>query len=192
MKKKQKLVYLVMCALFAALIVVMTFTPYLGYITVGVIEITTLHIVVIFASTVLGFKYGAIVGGVWGLTCIIRALQMGFIPFQNPMVSLVPRIIVGLIAGLVFFLLSKTKCPKAISLGISAFAGTLTNTVLVLSMLKVFGGFEVLFGEAAKTLDVIIATLIGTNGIIEMVSAVVLVPILYTATEKYFKKALTK
>ena len=56
MKKKQKLTYLVMCALFAALIVVMTFTPYLGYITVGVIEITTLHIVVIFASTVLGFK----------------------------------------------------------------------------------------------------------------------------------------
>ncbi len=192
MKKKQKLVYLVMCALFAALIVVMTFTPYLGYITVGVIEITTLHIVVIFASTVLGFKYGAIIGGVWGLTCIIRALQMGFIPFQNPMVSLVPRIIVGLMAGLIFFLLSKTKCPKAISLGISAFAGTLTNTVLVLSMLKVFGGFEVLFGEAAKTLDVIIATLIGTNGIIEMVSAVVLVPILYTATEKYFKKALAK
>ncbi len=192
MKKKQKLVYLVMCALFAALIVVMTFTPYLGYITVGVIEITTLHIVVIFASTVLGCKYGAIIGGVWGLTCIIRAFQMGFIPFQNPMVSLIPRIIVGLMAGLVFFLLSKAKCPKAISLSISAFMGTLTNTVLVLSMLKVFGGFEVLFGEAAKTLDVIIATLIGTNGIIEMVAAVILVPILYMATEKYFKKALAK
>ena len=73
MKKKQKLVYLVMCALFAALIVVMTFTPYLGYITVGIIEITTLHIVVIFGATVLGAKYGAILGGVWGLTCIVSA-----------------------------------------------------------------------------------------------------------------------
>ncbi len=190
MEKKKKLVRLVMCALFAALIVVMTFTPYLGYITVGVIEITTLHIIVIFAATVMGPKYGSIIGGVWGLTCIVRAFQLGFIPFQNPMVSLVPRIVVGLVAGLLFKLLSKTKCPKAISLGISAFAGTLTNTVLVLSSLKVFGGFEILFGEAAKTLDAIIGTLIGTNGIIEMVSAIILVPILYTATEKHFKNKI--
>lgn len=188
MKKKEKLVRLVMCALFSAMIVVMTFTPYLGYITVGPIEITTLHIVVIFAATALGVKYGAVVGGVWGITCILRALQLGFIPFQNPMVSLVPRIIVGIMAGLIFMLLSKTKCPKPISAGISAFVGTLTNTTLVLSTLKLFGGFEVLFGEGAKTIDMIIKTLIGTNGVIEMVSAIIIVPILYTATEVFFKK----
>lgn len=187
MKKKQQLVRLVLCALFAALIVVMTFTPYLGYITVGVIEITTLHIVVIFGAMVLGAKYGAILGGVWGLTCIARAFQFGIIPFQNPMVSLVPRIVVGLVAGLVFLGLSKTKCKKPISLGISALAGTVTNTILVLSFLQIFGGFETLFGEAAKTLDVIIATLISTNGLIELISAVIIVPSLYMATQKYFK-----
>ena len=109
MKKKKQLVRLVLCALFAALIVVMTFTPYLGYITVGIIEITTLHMVVIFGACLLGAKYGAILGGVWGLTCIVRAFQFGIIPFQNPMVSLVPRIIVGLVAGLIFLGLSKTK-----------------------------------------------------------------------------------
>jgi len=187
MKKKKQLVRLVLCALFAALIVVMTFTPYLGYITVGIIEITTLHMVVIFGAAVLGAKYGAVLGGVWGLTCIARAFQLGIIPFQNPMVSLVPRIIVGLVAGLIFLGLSKTKCKKPISLGISAFAGTLTNTVLVLSFLQIFGGFEVLFGEAAKTLDVIIGTLISTNGLIELIGAVIVVPTLYMATQKYFK-----
>ena len=187
MKKKKQLVRLVLCALFAALIVVMTFTPYLGYITVGIIEITTLHMVVIFGATVLGAKFGAILGGVWGLTCIVRAFQFGIIPFQNPMVSLVPRIIVGLVAGLVFWGLSKTKCKKPIALGISALVGTLTNTVLVLSFLQIFGGFEVLFGEAAKTLDVIIGTLISTNGLIELIGAVIVVPSLYMATQKYFK-----
>lgn len=187
MKKKKELVRLVLCALFAALIVVMTFTPYLGYITVGVIEITTLHMVVIFGACLLGAKYGAILGGVWGLTCIVRAFQFGIIPFQNPMVSLVPRIIVGLVAGLIFMGLSKTKCKKPISLGISALIGTLTNTVLVLSFLQIFGGFEVLFGEAAKTLDVIIGTLISTNGLIELIGAVILVPTLYMATHKYIK-----
>lgn len=190
MKEKKKLVRLVMCALFAALIVVMTFTPYLGYITVGVIEITTLHIVVIFGAAVLGPKFGAILGGVWGLTCVARAFQFGIIPFQNPMVSLVPRIIVGLVAGLVFYGLSKTKCKKTISLGLSSIAGTVTNTVLVLGSLKIFGGFETLFGEAAKALDVIIGTLISTNGLIELISATVIVPVLYLATEKYFKNKI--
>lgn len=187
MKKKKQLVRLVMCALFAALLVVMTFTPYLGYITVGVIEITTLHIVVIFSAAVLGPKYGAILGGIWGLTCIARAFQFGIIPFQNPMVSLVPRVFVGLIAGLVFWGLSKTKCKKPIALIITALLGTLTNTVLVLSSLQLFGGFEVLFGEAAKTIDVIVTTLISTNGLIELISACVVIPSLYMATQKYFK-----
>ncbi|MBO5065547.1 MAG: ECF transporter S component [Clostridia bacterium] len=187
MKEKKKLVRLVLCALFAALIVVMTFTPYLGYITVGIIEITTLHVVVILGAVILGPKYGAILGGVWGLTCVMRAFQFGIIPFQNPLVSLVPRLIVGLVAGLVFYGLSKTKCPKPIALIISAFTGTLTNTVLVLGSLKIFGGFETLFGEAAKTLEVIIGTLISTNGLIELVAALVLVPSIYMATEKVLK-----
>lgn len=190
MKEKKKLVRLVMCALFAALTVVMTFTPYLGYITVGVIEITTLHIVVILGSTILGPKYGAVLGGVWGLTCVARAFQFGIIPFQNPLVSLVPRVMVGLVAGLVFWALSKTKCKKPISLALSAFSGTLTNTVLVLSALRLFGGFETLFGEAAKTLDVIIGTLISTNGLIELISAVIVVPAIYLATEKHFKNKI--
>ena len=190
MNKKKKLNRLVICALFAALIVVMTFTPYLGYITVGIIEITTLHMVVILGAAVLGAKYGAVLGGVWGLTCIVRAFQFGIIPFQNPMVSLVPRIIVGIVAGVVFLLLSKTKCKKPIALGLSALLGTLTNTVLVLSSLQLFGGFEVLFGDAAKTIDVIIATLISTNGLIELIGAVIVVPVLYMATEKYFKNKI--
>lgn len=187
MKKKKKLVRLVICALFAALTVVMTFTPYLGYITVGVIEITTLHIIVIFGAAVLGPAYGGILGAVWGITCVARAFQFGIIPFQNPLVSLLPRVIVGIVAGLVFMLLSKTKCKKPIALGITALAGTLTNTVLVLGSLEIFGGFEVLFGEAAKALDVIIGTLISTNGLIEMIGAIIIVPTLYMATQKYFK-----
>ncbi len=190
MKNKQKLARLIMCALFSALIVVMTFTPYLGYISVGPIEITTLHIVAIFGALVMGPKYGAIIGGVWGLTCIIRAIQMAFIPFANPLVSLVPRVLVGVVAGLVFSALSKTKCPKAVSLIIATLTGTLTNTVLVITALQLFNGFESLLGAAATALETIILTLIGTNGLIEMISAIVIIPSLYIATEKFFKSKI--
>ncbi len=190
MKKKDKLVRLVMTALFSALIVVMTFTPYLGYISVGPIEITTLHIVAIFGALVLGPRDGAIVGGAWGLTCIIRAIQMGFPPFVNPLVSLVPRILVAVVAGLVFKGLSKTKFPKVASLIIATLCGTLTNTILVISALQLFGGFETLLGAAAAAIETIILTLIGTNGLIELVGALVIVPSLYVATEKFFKNKI--
>ena len=54
---------LVEMALFAAIIVILAFTP-LGYIPLGVITPTTVHIPVIIAGIILGWKKGAF-AGVW-------------------------------------------------------------------------------------------------------------------------------
>lgn len=189
MNKKKKLNRLVICAFFMALTVVMTFTP-LGYIPVGVISITTIHIATILGACILGVKYGAILGGTWGALCIIKAFQEpipGNIPFQNPMISLVPRVIVGIVAGLVFVALSKTKLKKPISLGIAAVAATLTNTVLVLTALTLFNGFETITAGVTTALETIFSVLISVNGVIEIIAALVLVPSLYMATEKLLK-----
>jgi len=167
----------------------MTFTP-LGYIPVGVISITTIHIATILGATILGPKYGAILGATWGGLCIVKAFQEpipGNIPFQNPMISLVPRIIVGLVAGLVFVVLCKTKLKKPISLAIAAVAATLTNTVLVLTALTLFNGFESITAGVTTALETIFSVLISVNGVIEIVAAVILVPSLYMATEKLLK-----
>ena len=75
MKNRKSLRDLILAAVLCALVVVMTVVPYTGYITVGgTLEITTLHIVTILAGVLLGWKYGAVVGAVWGLTCILRCL----------------------------------------------------------------------------------------------------------------------
>lgn len=189
MNKKKKLNRLVICAFFVALTVVMTFTP-LGYIPVGAISITTIHIATILGACILGAKYGMVLGGAWGVLCIIKAFQEpipGNIPFQNPMISLVPRIIVGLVAGLVFYALSKTKLKKPLSLAISSVAATLTNTVLVLTALTLFNGFETITAGVTTALETIFSVLISVNGVIEIVAAVVLVPTLYMSTEKLLK-----
>ena len=68
-----------------ALTVVMTFTP-LGYIPVGVISITTIHIATILGACILGVKYGAFLGGAWGVLCIIKA-------FQEPIPGNIPNIL---------------------------------------------------------------------------------------------------
>ena len=189
MNKKKKLNRLVICAFFVALTVVMTFTP-LGYIPVGVISITTIHISTILGACILGPKYGMVLGGAWGALCIIKAFQEpipGNIPFQNPMISLVPRIIVGLVAGVVFYALLKTKLKKPLSLAIASVAATLTNTVLVLTALTLFNGFESITAGVTTALETIFSVLISVNGVIEIIAAVVLVSSLYMATEKMLK-----
>lgn len=193
MKKKEKLVRLVMFALFMALIVIFTFTPYLGYITLGAsISITTLHIVVILGAAILKKPYyGAALGFIWGMLCLIKAFMepiIANVPFQNPLVSVLPRVVVGLVASLLIGVLLNTKLPTAVSVGIGSLVATLTNTVLVISALTVFNGFDTLLAGIKTSLTTIITVLIGVNGIIETVAAVILVPAIYIATEKFFKK----
>ena len=91
---------MILASILCALVVVMTVVPYTGYISIGgVLEITTLHIVTILAGVLLGWKYGALVGGVWGLTCILRCLIA--LPiykpfgFANVFVAFLPRVCVG-------------------------------------------------------------------------------------------------
>ncbi len=193
MKKKSSLINLILVALFSAIVIVFTLVPNLGYISTGPIEITTLHIVVIIASLFLGVKYGAVVGGVWGITCIARAFVLGagselFKPFLNPLVSLVPRILVGLIAALIFYALKKTKLNDIISATIAAAVGTLTNTVLVLSALYIFGMGNQSFFDLFST---IITTIISLNGSIELIAAIIIVPLVYKPLSKYVRKLRT-
>ncbi|MCR5485352.1 MAG: ECF transporter S component [Clostridiales bacterium] len=192
-KRTAKLRELILASVFCALIIVMTVVPYLGYISYGAIEITTLHIVTILAAVCLGPKYGSVVGLVWGLSCIVRAyvafpvfLQSGF---GNFFVAGLPRLLVGLFAGLVFYGLKKTKLPTAVSAGAAAVVGTLTNTVFVLSAMNLWLKFnDKGYSSFFDVFNTIFKTLITVNGLIELVAAVIIVPTVYAAIEKNNKK----
>lgn len=140
--RNEKLSRMVLGAMFAAIVVVMTVTP-VGYINPFGIAITTLHIPVILCAVMLGWKYGALIGGVWGVSCLVKAFVepiTGNVPFQNPTISVVPRILVGLAAAALFWLFTeKIRLKPWIAAVIAAVGGTLTNTVLVLSGLAAFG-----------------------------------------------------
>lgn len=177
-KRKTDTRNLVRAGILSALIIVMTVVPYTGYINYGLVEITTLHIVVAVGAVMLGWQYGALLGFVWGITCVLRALTNPlWAPFVNPMVSLVPRVIVGIVAGLAAQGLRKLRLRTSVVAALSAAAATLTNTVLVLSALKLFSAVL----EGAPLLGTIYATLIGVNGSIELVAAILLVPVIVAA-----------
>lgn len=171
---------LVRAGILSALIVVMTVVPYTGYIYYGLIEITTLHIVVAIGAVMLGWRYGGVLGFVWGVTCILRALTNPlWAPFVNPMISLVPRVLVGIVAGLVAQGLRRIKCRPYVVGAVSAAAATLTNTVLVLTSLKLYS--VMLIG--APLLGTIYSTLIGVNGVIEMIAAILITPSVLAAVQ---------
>ena len=72
--KQTKTLELAQTALLSALIVLLAFVPYIGYIKLPILAIqaTTIHIPVIIGSVVLGPKKGAFLGGLFGLTSLIN------------------------------------------------------------------------------------------------------------------------
>ena len=191
MKNKKTTFSLVITALFCALIVIMTFIPYLGYISYGVLSITTLHVVVILGAVLLGPSSGTVLGFVWGITCLIYALTNGTADaaiFLDPRISVLPRILVGLAAGWyyigfkkLFGFLKKPVLAETFSAVLTAVFGTLTNTVLVLTAISVFGTGML---DLGATFETIIKTALAINGIVELVLAVVLVTALNSPLRK--------
>lgn len=170
----------------------MSVVPYTGYISYGVIEITTLHIVTALGAVCLGWKYGALIGGVWGLTSLLRAYMMFPVylnyGFGNFFVAVLPRIIVGMVAGGVFVLLRKTKVNNIIAAAVATAVGTLTNTVLVLSAMNLwlkFNGGD--YSSFFQTFKNILSTVIAVNGLTELIAAIIIVPAVYKAISKSLK-----
>lgn len=145
-------------ALFVAIIVLLSITP-LGYLTLGVINATTIQIPVIVGAVLFGWKKGAFLGGVFGITSLIKntfqpnVTSFVFSPFipvfgeetGSPMaliICMIPRIMIGIAAALIFTSLKKTKLPIMISAAISGFLGSLINTIMVM------GGIYLFFGQS--------------------------------------------
>lgn len=202
--KSKKTQYMTSMALFLAIEIILVVTP-LGYIPIGPLNATTMHIPVIIAGIILGKKAGAELGFVFGLTSMIRAtIQPGitsfcFSPFvtigtisgnyKSLLIAFVPRILLGYLAGLIFEIM-KNKGYENSGVLAGALVGALTNTVLVLS------GIYVFFGNAyASSLNVAYSGLIGlllgvvtTNGILEAILAAVVSLAVYKAMKPLLKK----
>lgn len=196
-EKTAKTKELVLMAMFTAIIIAMAFVPYFGYIPLGFMNATIIHIPVIIGAIVMGPKKGAFLGGVFGLTSMINntfnpnLTSFVFSPFYSVgdvhgnfasiIVCMVPRILIGVVAYYVYKgmlkLFSKFKAKSIAALAVAGVAGSLTNTLLVMNGIYfLFGSsYAAAKGIAFEALYGVILGIIGTQGVPEAIVAAVLV-----------------
>ncbi|MDY2918619.1 MAG: ECF transporter S component [Anaerococcus sp.] len=225
---------LTLIAILGAIIVVMGLTP-LGFIPLGILSITTMHIPVIIGAVLEGPVVGGLVGLIFGLFSVFNAVTrptpVSFV-FLNPIVSVVPRILIGVITGyvykffkdknneklkvfmnvfwalvsafmaymifksfsegaslankifsiiffaiaLIMLYLSITYKRKDFALAISAFCGTLTNSILVLGLIYLLYAqrYVQALGITDDTAAKVIFSSLITNGIPEAIVAIII------------------
>lgn len=182
-------------ALFAAVIVLMAFTPFLGYIPLGFTRATIIHIPVIIGSLMLGPKKGAALGFVFGLTSFINntmnptVTSFVFTPFYtlgeysggigSLIICFVPRILVGVVPYYVYRLVKRMRVKPGVSqagLMLAGLSGALVNTLLVMNLIYLFfrDAYAAANQVASTAVYGFILGIIGVNGIPEAVVAAVL------------------
>ena len=195
--KKEETFELVLCALFTAIIIIMSYTP-LGYIPLVVINATIIHIPVILGALFLGPKKGAFLGFVFGLTSFLKntltpatASAFVFSPVlassmvgpvgipKSTFICFVPRILVGVVPCLVYVLVKKVAKGKAgtgIALALAGFSGAFTNTILVMGSIYLLykNDYAVALDKPAEKILETITGIITFNGVIEAALAAVL------------------
>ncbi|MGL6106372.1 ECF transporter S component [Romboutsia sp.] len=169
----------------SAISIMLSITP-LGFIPIGPVNATIMHIPVIIGAIIEGPVVGMSIGLIFGATSLIRALTMPTITsfaFINPMVSILPRVVIGLVAYYVYKISVKTTKNAFLSGWISGAIGSLVNTMGVLGMIYVLYGerYAKAMGESAAAAKTLLLTLATTSGIPEaivggfVVSAVVVI-----------------
>jgi len=128
--------------------------------------LTIMHVPVIIGAILEGPWVGVAIGAIFGAFSLLQGAIAPTGPadvwFTNPLVSILPRLLIGPIAWLAYRALRQIS--EVAALAISGVAGSLTNTVLVLGALGLLRFLP--WG--------VIGTIAVTNGLPEAVLAAVL------------------
>lgn len=130
---------------------------------------TIMHVPAIIAGILEGPAVGFFVGLIFGLFSFMQANAF----FADPLVAIVPRMLIGVAAYLAYRPFADRPLFGA---GVAAVAGTLTNTIGVLSL-------AVLRGYIPSW--VIAGGIVVSHGLPEVIVAVIIVVLVVKATSKF-------
>jgi uncharacterized membrane protein len=195
---------MVQLALLTAILLLLAFTP-LGFIKLPTgLSITIIGIPVIIGAITLGPVGGAILGAIFGLTSFAQAfgadpfgvILLGINPIGLFITTMVPRILMGWLTGLIFKGLIKIDKSKIFSYVITSLAGSLLNTILFMSTLMLifynnprFQEIEFIKSVNASNVFALVIAMVGINVVTEMIASGILGTAIAKAVDKYSIKS---
>lgn len=177
----------------------------IGLIPLPAIKATTLHIPVIVGAVLLGPTEGMILGAAFGIISVItNTMSPGltsfvFSPFVTVgdnsgnfvslIVAIVPRVLIGLNAFLVYKLVAKVDKTKIAAYVVAGIVGALTNTIFVMGSIYIFFGhqYAAATGKAYSELFNVIMGVVGANGVPEAIVAGIITPAICKPLNMIFK-----
>ena len=179
--RRTKVARMTLLAMLVAILIV------LAYVNIPMpmgLSITFNMIPVAIAAIAMGLPGGMIVGGACGLisflpcfgifgTSALGAALVSISPVLMFIQRFVSRLMVGLIAALVYRGMCKTKAPLYLRGAVTGFSAAFFNTLFFMSLLVIFFGHtEKLAGPIAeKGVLMYIITSVGINAVVEMAVA---------------------
>lgn len=192
--RSKKTLWLVQTAILAAILLVLALTP-IGYLKIGVVSLTLLTIPVVIGAIVVGPASGAVLGAVFGLTsfyqCFGADVFGSFLLAQNPIytfiVCVVPRVLVGLLIGLIFQAFIKFGKSNVFVYALTAFLGSAFNTLFFCGSLILFFGSLDFNGISITSIAI---SLLALNALAEAIVCTIVGAAIAKALDVILKKRL--
>lgn len=163
--------------LLASLTIILGLTP-LGSIPLGpFMRATILHIPTIIGAIMCGPFVGGILGLIFGIFSLVQNLIAPTVfsfMFWNPLVSVLPRMLIGIGTGYFYIFLKKINFKKTLIPFITGGIGSIINTVGVLGMSFILYGSKTTQTGGENTAKLLI-TVASTNFPFELVLTIFLV-----------------
>ncbi|MBO5858640.1 MAG: ECF transporter S component [Clostridia bacterium] len=186
-KKNERILRLTQLSVLVALLIIFGFTN-LGYIKIGVIEITLNIIPVAIGAIVLGPYAGAVCGAVFGLTSFWQAASgtsaFGMMLFQHSplntfIICFIPRLLEGILTALLFKALMKICKKNSLPCAAASLCCPLLNTLLFVgSFILLFMKTDIFSGlytqSAADNIGAFFVWFVGLNGLVEAIAGFII------------------
>lgn len=202
MKNHEKLREILLLTFFIIVQIILTISPF-GFIYLGGISITIVHIPVIVGACLFGPKKGALLGFVFGFMSLLKASftpdisAFMFSPFvsiagrqgnwSSLLVCFLPRILLGISAGYLYRFPFLHKTIVAILTGLFA---SLLHSILVLGLIYLFfaPAYAALLQIDSRAVIQALCAVLSINGLAEAALAALMTPLLLSSLQILYQK----
>lgn len=193
MQRRMNVRRMTVIGVLSAISIMMSMLPFIGYIPIGPIKATIMHIPVIIGAIIEGPVVGATIGLIFGLTSLWNAITQPVLLsplFINPLVSVLPRILIGIIAYYVYQGVYKISKKVYASGFVAGIIGSIINTAGVLGMIYILYADKYLdlMGQQGASASKLLFGVVLTSGVPEALVAGLIVSAVSVALIRKGKK----